>query len=68
MGLIRRLCVEQGAGTDKLTEKLSENLKEILADNKVRVCNVHYDMNHLHRDTSADGPRSWPFFPRSHPC
>ncbi|KAF3692262.1 hypothetical protein EXN66_Car007938 [Channa argus] len=37
MGLIRRLCVEDGVGTelaDKLTEKLSENLKEILSDNK----------------------------------
>lgn len=39
MGLIRGLCVEEGAGAelaDKLTEKLSENLKEILSDNKVR--------------------------------
>lgn len=38
MALIRRLCVEEGAGVevaDKLTEKLSENLKEILCDNKV---------------------------------
>uniref|UniRef100_A0A3B4TPW0 Si:ch73-95l15.5 n=1 Tax=Seriola dumerili TaxID=41447 RepID=A0A3B4TPW0_SERDU len=37
MGLIRRLCLEEGAGTElanKLTEKLSENLKEILSDNK----------------------------------
>ena len=40
MGLIRRLCVEEGAGSelaDKLTENLGENLKEILSDNKVRV-------------------------------
>lgn len=39
MGLIRRLCVEEGAGAElanKLTEKLTENLKEILSDNKVR--------------------------------
>ncbi|XP_060905978.1 uncharacterized protein si:ch73-95l15.5 isoform X1 [Labrus mixtus] len=37
MGLIRRLCVEEGAGAElanKLTEKLSENLKEALSDNK----------------------------------
>ncbi|XP_049439892.1 putative leucine-rich repeat-containing protein DDB_G0290503 isoform X2 [Epinephelus fuscoguttatus] len=37
MGLIRRLCVEEGAGTelaDKLTEKLTENLKETLSVNK----------------------------------
>ncbi|XP_049902858.1 uncharacterized protein si:ch73-95l15.5 [Epinephelus moara] len=37
MGLIRRLCVEEGAGTelaDKLTEKLMENLKETLSVNK----------------------------------
>lgn len=46
MALMRRLCVEEEAGTelaDKLTEKLSENLKEVLADNKVRVCIVLYD-------------------------
>ena len=38
MGLIRRLCVEEGAGAElanRLTEKLTENLKEILSDNKV---------------------------------
>lgn len=34
MGLIRRLCVEDAAGTE-LTSKLAENLKESLADNKV---------------------------------
>nr|XP_020500144.1 GRIP1-associated protein 1-like [Labrus bergylta] len=37
MGLIRRLCVEEGTGAElanKLTEKLSENLKEALSDNK----------------------------------
>lgn len=37
MGLIRRLCVEEGAGTElasKLTEKLTENLKETLSVNK----------------------------------
>lgn len=52
MGLIRRLGVEQGAGTE-LATKLTENLKEILADNKVRVCIVHHatDMKHLHRHT-----------------
>ncbi len=35
MGLIRRLCVEEGAGTE-LSNKLTENLKETLSDNKVR--------------------------------
>ena len=38
MSLIRRLCVEEGAGAelaDKLTEKLTESLKEVLSDNKV---------------------------------
>ncbi|KAM9852005.1 uncharacterized protein ACBR49_005107 isoform 1-T2 [Aulostomus maculatus] len=37
MGLIRRLCVEAGGGTDladKLTEKLGENLKETISENK----------------------------------
>ncbi|XP_062254772.1 uncharacterized protein si:ch73-95l15.5 isoform X1 [Platichthys flesus] len=37
MSLIRRLCVEEGAGAelaDKLTEKLTESLKEVLSDNK----------------------------------
>ncbi|KAM7421401.1 hypothetical protein PAMA_015501 [Pampus argenteus] len=37
MSLIRRLCVDEGAGielADKLTEKLGENLKETLSDNK----------------------------------
>ncbi|CAI5661668.1 unnamed protein product [Oreochromis niloticus] len=36
-GLISRLCVEEGAGTElanKLTEKLAENLREIISDNK----------------------------------
>ncbi|XP_039475387.1 golgin subfamily A member 3 isoform X2 [Oreochromis aureus] len=36
-GLISRLCVEEGAGTElanKLTEKLTENLREIISDNK----------------------------------
>lgn len=48
MGLIRRLCVEQGAGTE-----LAGKLKEILADNKVRVCIVLFDtdMKHLNRHT-----------------
>lgn len=35
MSLIRRLCVEEGAGAE-LINKLTENLKEILSDNKVR--------------------------------
>ncbi|KAM3613681.1 uncharacterized protein V6R79_003510 [Siganus canaliculatus] len=34
MGLIRRLCVDEGAGTE-LVNKLTENLKETLSDNKV---------------------------------
>ncbi|XP_026173009.1 uncharacterized protein LOC113136409 [Mastacembelus armatus] len=33
MGLIRRLCVEKGAGNE-LANKLTENLKEITSDNK----------------------------------
>nr|XP_043889766.1 BICD family-like cargo adapter 1 [Solea senegalensis] len=33
MSLIRRLCVEEGAAT-QLTDKLTENLREILSDNK----------------------------------
>lgn len=36
MGLIRRLSVEEVVGTE-LTNKLTENLKEILSDNKVIV-------------------------------
>ncbi len=43
MGLIRRLCVEEGAGTelaDTLSEKLTENLKETLSDNKVRAVQI----------------------------
>lgn len=43
MGLIRRLCVEEGAGTElanELIEKLTENLKEILSNNKVRADTV----------------------------
>lgn len=35
MGLIRRLCVEEAAGTE-LSNKLTESLKEILSENKVR--------------------------------
>lgn len=34
MSLIRRLCVEEGTGTE-LTNKLTETLKETLSDNKV---------------------------------
>ncbi|KAM9353540.1 uncharacterized protein ABDE67_005924 [Symphorus nematophorus] len=33
MGLIRRLCLDEGAGTE-LANKLTENLKETLSDNK----------------------------------
>lgn len=36
MGLIRRLSVEEAVGTE-LTNKLTENLKETLSDNKVNV-------------------------------
>lgn len=39
MGLIRRLCVEEAVGTE-LTEKLTENLRETLCDNKVSVISV----------------------------
>ncbi|XP_008279315.1 golgin IMH1 isoform X2 [Stegastes partitus] len=38
MGLIRRLCVEDGAGAElanKLTDTLTETLKELLSENKV---------------------------------
>lgn len=56
MALIRRLCVEEGAGAD-LAEKLKENLKEILSDNKVccrlaRPCAVF-----LSSSTSGTGRR-----------
>uniref|UniRef100_UPI003AAD9CAB uncharacterized protein n=1 Tax=Centroberyx gerrardi TaxID=166262 RepID=UPI003AAD9CAB len=47
MGLIRRLCVEEGAGTelaDKLTEKLEENLKETLLDNKTALESLRSEM------------------------
>ncbi|XP_050932041.1 putative leucine-rich repeat-containing protein DDB_G0290503 [Lates calcarifer] len=47
MGLIRRLCVEEGAGTElanKLTEKLTENLKEILSDNKAALKTLKSEM------------------------
>ncbi|XP_056235677.1 uncharacterized protein si:ch73-95l15.5 isoform X1 [Seriola aureovittata] len=47
MGLIRRLCAEEGAGTElanKLTEKLSENLKEILSDNKAALKTFRSEM------------------------
>lgn len=39
MCLIRRLCVEEGGGTE-LADKLAENLEEILSDNKVRLSNL----------------------------
>lgn len=39
MGLIRRVCVEEAVGTE-LTEKLTENLRETLCDNKVSVLSV----------------------------
>lgn len=35
MGLIRRLSVEEATGTE-LSNKLTESLKEILSENKVR--------------------------------
>ncbi|XP_026227471.1 paramyosin [Anabas testudineus] len=47
MALMRRLCVEEEAGTelaDKLTEKLSENLKEVLADNKADLESLRSEM------------------------
>ncbi|CAJ1062834.1 uncharacterized protein si:ch73-95l15.5 [Xyrichtys novacula] len=47
MGLIRRLCVEEGAGTElanKLTEKLTENLKEALSDNKAALETLRSEM------------------------
>lgn len=39
MGLIRRLCVEEGAGSE-LANKLTENLKETQSVNKVRADTV----------------------------
>ncbi|XP_070767888.1 putative leucine-rich repeat-containing protein DDB_G0290503 [Enoplosus armatus] len=47
MGLIRRLCVEEGAGTElanKLTEKLTENLKETLSNNKAALHTLRSEM------------------------
>ncbi|KAK9514216.1 hypothetical protein VZT92_027697 [Zoarces viviparus] len=42
MGLIRRLCVEEAAGTE-LTNKLTENLKETRSDNKAALQTVRSD-------------------------
>ncbi|XP_034554072.1 uncharacterized protein si:ch73-95l15.5 [Notolabrus celidotus] len=47
MGLIRRLCVEEGAGTElanKLTEKLTESLREALSDNKAALETLRSDV------------------------
>lgn len=47
MGLIRRLCVEEGAGTElanELIEKLTENLKEILSNNKAALQTLRTEM------------------------
>ncbi|KAG7216554.1 hypothetical protein INR49_002041, partial [Caranx melampygus] len=47
MSLIRRLCVEEGAGAElasKLTEKLTESLKEILSDNKAALKTLRSEM------------------------
>lgn len=43
MGLIRRLCVEEGAGTE-LANKLTENLKETLSDNKAALDTLRSEM------------------------
>ncbi|XP_073341636.1 uncharacterized protein [Pagrus major] len=43
MGLIRRLCVEEAAGTE-LSNKLTENLKEILSENKVALETMRSEM------------------------
>ncbi|XP_035528216.1 uncharacterized protein si:ch73-95l15.5 isoform X2 [Morone saxatilis] len=43
MGLIRRLCVEEGAGTE-LTNKLTENLKQTLSDNKAALETLRSDV------------------------
>ncbi|XP_040901148.1 golgin subfamily A member 5 [Toxotes jaculatrix] len=43
MGLIRRLCVEEGEGAE-LTNKLTENLKEILSDNKAALKTLRSEM------------------------
>ncbi|XP_034030080.1 uncharacterized protein si:ch73-95l15.5 [Thalassophryne amazonica] len=43
MGLIKRLCMDEGAG-NKLTEKLSENLKETLSDNKIALESLASEM------------------------
>ncbi|XP_044064213.1 uncharacterized protein si:ch73-95l15.5 [Siniperca chuatsi] len=53
MGLIRRLCVEEGAGTElanKLTEKLTENLKEMLSNNKAALQNLRSKMTEKEED------------------
>ncbi|XP_074539813.1 uncharacterized protein LOC141800875 [Halichoeres trimaculatus] len=47
MGVIRRLCVEEGAGMElanKLTEKLTESLKEALSDNKTSLETLRSEM------------------------
>lgn len=47
MGLIRRLCVEEGVGSelsDKLTEKLAESLKETQADNRAALESLRSEM------------------------
>uniref|UniRef100_A0A667X4E9 Uncharacterized LOC115373698 n=2 Tax=Myripristis murdjan TaxID=586833 RepID=A0A667X4E9_9TELE len=47
LGLIRRLCVEEGGGaelSDKLTEKLAENLRQTLSDNKTTLEGLKAEM------------------------
>ncbi|XP_054477818.1 uncharacterized protein si:ch73-95l15.5 [Anoplopoma fimbria] len=43
MGLIRRLCVEEGVGTE-LTNKLTESLKETQSDNKTALQTMRSEM------------------------
>ncbi|XP_042279165.1 uncharacterized protein si:ch73-95l15.5 isoform X1 [Thunnus maccoyii] len=57
VGLIRRLCVEEGAGSelaDKLTENLGENLKEILSDNKTALESLMSEITAKEKDTENE--------------
>ncbi|XP_070691328.1 myosin-9 [Pempheris klunzingeri] len=53
MGLIRRLCEDEGAGPElanKLTEILSENLKETLSDNKAALETLRSEVTEKERN------------------
>lgn len=57
LGLIRRLCVEEGGGAelaDKLTEKLAENLKETLSDNKAALERLRSEMTETEKQMERE--------------